>query len=403
MGHPIKILWLCCFSNENKRSHLSLWKQFEGEIGQWIPNLLQAFEDDRDIEIHVVSTDDYMVAPFQTWKAKNITYHCYKSGMPLLGRVWPARAPIDHLSNFWLNRRRIRKIVSGVNPDLIHLFGVENPQYGAAVLDVLEHYPVLATIQGFIHRESRYHNTLLTRVRCRYEESLLRKCHHFSGDYESETVVRQFNPKASYHPLYFPVNEALISRTPEASEKPYDLLFVGGLSKQKGFGDFLEIVRLIVETMPDLVAAVVGYPGAYPLAMEIIGKNRLEKNICWLGRFPSQEGLFKVYRQSKLFLVPTYNDCFPSTIRESMLLGTPVIAYATGGIPWANRDGNCNVVIVPQGDDRGMADAALRLLGDTRERDAMAARAQTFAEHEFSLKTNTDKIRNAYQEIMESQ
>lgn len=400
----IKVVWLCTFSNEEKRRHLRLWRAGRGgEWGQWIPNLLRAFETDDTLELHVISTDNLMVDAVQSWTEKNITYHCFKAGIPIWGRYWPYRIPVSHMTGFWFNRRRIKQIVRQANPDLIHLFGVENPEYGAAVLDLLKHYPVFVTIQGFFHRESRYSNTLVTRVRCRYEDALLRACHAFSGDYESETVVKQINPGSTYHHLYFPVNEGLAARTPLESEKPYDLLFAGWLTPQKGIGDFLEIARRLVAVKPDLVAAVVGHSSGYPPAMEMIVKNKLENNIRWLGRFPSQEGLFKVYRQSKIFLAPTYNDCFPSTIRESMLLGTPVIAYATGGIPWANRDGHSNIVVVPQGDIQGMADAALHLLGDAQASGGMAARAQTFARQEFSLKANTDKIRNIYQQIMEDQ
>lgn len=343
-----------------------------------------------------------MISPVQSWTERNITYHCFKSGMPVLGRTWPARMPVDHMLGFWPNRRRIKRIISQLSPDLIHLFGVENPQYGAAILDLFEHYPILVTIQGFIHRELHYQNTLYTRVRCRYEEALLRTCHAFLGDYESETVVRRFNPEITYRHFDFPVNEALVSRLPLESEQPYDLLFVGGLTRQKGFDDFLEIVRRLAETMPELAAAVVGQPGDYPSAMDAIAENGLEKNMRWLGRFPTQEGLFKAYRQSKLFLAPTYNDCFPTTIRESMLLGTPVIAYATGSIPWANRDGRNNIVIVPQGDLKRMADAALHLLGDAQARVEIATRARIFAGQEFSLKANTDIIRNAYREMVQS-
>jgi glycosyltransferase involved in cell wall biosynthesis len=400
MKKKLKVVWLCIFSNEEKRNHLRLWRRGRGEYGQWIPNLLRGFEAYDDLDLHVVSTDSLMTCPIQSWTERNITYHCFQEGMPILGRHWPL-VRVDDLTGYWQNRRRIGRIVSQVKPDLIHLFGVENPHYGSAALDLLEHYPVLVTIQGFIHRhrQDRDSDTPSKRVRCRYEEALLRRCHWFSGDYESETVVRQFNAGAAYRHFYFPVNEVLLSATPLVTEKPYDILFAGNRSLMKGFDDFLHIVRDLAKVKPDLVAAVVGHLDDYPPAVEMIMRNGLASNIRWLGRFPTQEGLFNVYRQSKLFLAPTYNDCFPSTIRECMMLGTPVIAYATGGIPWANRDGGRNIAIVTQGDRQGMTDVACRLLGDPSARNAMADRAQIFAQQEFSMKANAGQIRRAYQEI----
>jgi len=397
-----RVLWLCTFSSEEKRSHLQLWRRQGGESGQWIPSLLSAFESEGGLELHVASTENYMVRSYQAWTSRNIRYHCFKSGVPLIGRNWPACAPVDHMTDFWVNRRRIRTIVERVKPDLIHLFGVENPQYGAAVLDVLGRTPVLVTIQGFVHRERCYHDDYFTGVRCRYERQLLESCHSFSGDYDSEAVVRAHNPSASYRHLYFPVNEALIEKVSrEKSDEVYDLLFVGALTRQKGIFDFLDVARTLVTKGMPLRAAIVGTPENCPAAVEQIVRHGLAEHIVWVGRFPTQEGLFRVFRQSKILLVPTYNDCFPSIIRESMLLRTPVISYATGGIPWVNRTGAVNVELVKQGDWSGMAAAAATLLGDGPKRSELRARALAFAREEFSLRANAEVIRKAYWETME--
>ena len=394
-----KVVWLCAFSNEEKRSHLRLWRAGVREHGQWIPNLLRGFEMDDTLELHVISSENWMVNAIQSWTDRNITYHCFKSGIPIFGRHWPKMLQVNHLTNFWLNRLRIRKIIHQINPDLIHLFGAENPEYGAVALELLKRYPVFVTIQGFIHRESHYHDTFVTRVRCRYEEALLRACSEFFGDYESEAVVRRFNSEMTYRHFYFPVNEALVHKASmEDDELTYDLLFVGRLNAQKGVDDFLKVAASVAEGKPDLRVAIVGNAAAYPPALEIIERYRLKDNVCWLGKLPTQDELFKVFRKSKLFLAPTYNDCFPSTIRESMLLGTPVIAYATGGIPWANRDGHNNIVLIPQGDVKGMSDAVLQMLKDTSARTDMAARAKRFAQQEFSLEKNALRIRDAYKE-----
>ncbi|MBM4165265.1 MAG: hypothetical protein FJ222_12625, partial [Lentisphaerae bacterium] len=121
-----RVLWLCTFDNVEKMRHLKCWSmRSSGERGQWIPNLLSAFRDDSEWEVHVASSSNFMVSPYQSWEDKGIRYHCYKSGIPIVGRNWPARFPVDQATRFWLNRRRIARIVKRVKPDLIHLFGVE--------------------------------------------------------------------------------------------------------------------------------------------------------------------------------------------------------------------------------------------------------------------------------------
>jgi D-inositol-3-phosphate glycosyltransferase len=212
-------------------------------------------------------------------------------------------------------------------------------------------------------------------------------------------VVRSINPAATWKHLYFPVNEQLVRSTPAQAQR-YDILFAGGLTKPKGFGDFLEILRLLVQEVPHARAGVVGHAETYPDAVPFLKTHNLTQNLIWLGRFPSQVDLFRTYRQTKVFLTPTYNDAFASTVRECMLLGTPVVSYKTGGIPYANRDGNENVVIVRQGDIMGMAQQVLDLLRNEKRREALAARAMRFAQNEFSLASNVGAIKNEYERLI---
>ena len=239
----------------------------------------------------------------------------------------------------------------------------------------------------------------MNRVRAKFEKRIMRQLRYFLGDYDSETVVKDNNPSAVYEHMYFPVNEELVRSTPPTETK-YDVLFAGGQTKAKGFGDFLEIVASCAEKMPGFKAAVVGTMDAYPGTREFVFSHHLEETIDFTRRFPTQAGLFEVYRQSKMFLAPTYNDAFASTIRENMLLGTPCIAYKTGGIPYANNDGNENVVIVPQGDWRAMVEKVMFYSRNEVERLELAARAKAYAEKTFSLDANVAVIKRMYEKVL---
>lgn len=393
---PIKIVWLCTFTNAEKKAHLPLWRNRGDESGQWIPNLLRGFAGDDRYEVHVVSPEAWMRRGQVSWSRDGIHYHCIQAGIPGLG--YSFRLPVEAWTHYRLNRWRIGRMVAGIAPDLMHVFGVENPVYGAAVLDLDPAIPVLVTIQGFVHRQLQFGADFNTRSRCRYEDRLVRHCTHFTGDYDSERVVRSMNSRITWRHLYFPVDERLIDATP-AQDKQYDVLFAGALTKAKGFGDFLEIVRLLHKERPDIQAGVVGNAETYADAIPFLDRHGLNRHVSWLGRFPDQAELFRAFRRARLFLTPTYNDAFASTIRECMLLGVPVISYRTGGIPYANRDGGENVVIVEQGDLRGMAVRALDLLCHADVREAMAERAIRFARNEFSLARNAGVIKAEYERL----
>lgn len=397
MEKKYKILWLCTFSNQEKRSHLSLWRNSNQEIGQWIPNLLREMNSDQKYEVHVVSGESWMRKGHQSWQANGVTYHCFQPGVPGVG--YSFRTPFEALTRFWFNRRHIKKIVADVKPDIVHIFGLENPQYASAILDLNPKIPVVVTIQGFIHRSQAFLKDYTTKLRVEYEERLMKRCYYYLGDYDSEKVVRSFNPNIIWSHFYFPVNEELIARIPP-QEKKFDILFAGGLTAAKGFPDFLEIIRLMKLEDPVIRAGIVGFPNAYKEASAFIENNKLKGNIAWLGRFPDQEGLFTAFKQAKVFLAPTYNDAFASTIRECMLLGTPVVSYKTGGIPYANRDGNENVVLVNQADVTRMASEALSLLKDEKRWGQQAERARQFALKEFSIESNILAMTKMYDQLV---
>lgn len=391
-----KIVWLCTFSNEAKRAQLALWRKRQGgEIGQWIPNLLKGFIGDSRFEIHVVSSEPWMRKGRQSWCENTIHYHCFQPAIPGLGYAF--RMPFEALTAYRFNRWHLSKIIADIQPDLIHLFGVENASYASAILDVDPQIPVLALIQGFVHRNPE--RDFNARARCAYEAQLLRHIHHYIGDYDSEQVVRAFNPDVTWRHFYLPVNEELVAQT-QHGVKNYDLVFAGALTQAKGFPDFLELVRRVKNEFPHLRAGVVGKKESYAPAAEFVMRHGLTETIDWLGRFPTQKELFQVYRQTRVFVTPTYNDAFASTIRECMLLGTPVVSYKTGGIPYANRDGQENVVIVEQGDLDGLYQQVIDLLRNASRRNAQAARAQRFAENEFSLHANVEVIKSRYRELL---
>jgi glycosyltransferase involved in cell wall biosynthesis len=79
-----------------------------------------------------------------------------------------------------------------------------------------------------------------------------------------------------------------------------------------------------------------------------------------LGRLRGEEQIALAYRAADVFVLPTLEDNLPNTLLESLAAGTPVVAYATGGVPEIIQRGSGGLV-VPSGDTGALA-AALRLL-----------------------------------------
>jgi glycosyltransferase involved in cell wall biosynthesis len=395
-----RIVWICTFSNAEKRKHLFLWRNHKIECGQWIPNLLSELKkDSADIDLHLISVEPWMRTTYQQWTEEGITFHCIPESFPVLGCRWPGFLPIDVLTNYATNSRRIARIVESINPDIIHLFGAENPNYATSVLSLKGKYPILIGIQGFFFREPYHPFSIWKVARFVVESRILQSFKYYIGEYESREVVRVFNRSSTFFHLYFPIDEALAKRTQPCQQKKYDLLFVARLVPQKGILDFVRTVALIRRERKSIKAAIVGGIDEYAPLKDLINTLDLSEAISFLPRFPSQVGLFELFRQSTLFVAPTYNDCFPSTIRESAFLGTPVIAYATGGIPYANQNGRLNVVLVEPGDVEALAGKAIEILDNAEYRKSLSDNLRELAATEFSADRNVSRILDAYSAI----
>lgn len=75
-----------------------------------------------------------------------------------------------------------------------------------------------------------------------------------------------------------------------------------------------------------------------------------------------------------IFLNTTNTDNTPVSVLEAMACGLPVVSTNAGGLPYLLEDGH-DALLVPSGDDRGMAEAVRRLLMDPE----LAARLSTNA------------------------
>lgn len=95
-----------------------------------------------------------------------------------------------------------------------------------------------------------------------------------------------------------------------------------------------------------------------------------------------------------LLLLPSQSESFGLTALEAMACEVPVIATRVGGIPELIEDGGCGYLF-EIGDVDGMAQAALRILGDESERERLGSRGREIAVSRFA----TEKIIPQYEDL----
>ena len=394
--NKIKLVWICHFTNQEVQSLLPIWKHQE-EFAPWIPNLVKGFENRDDVEIHIISPHDYLKKTTQ-FKLRNIYYHFIPFGFPLLHRHWYRFFRIDVFFNFYIFRKKIRKMINLIKPDLINLFGAENSYYSSSILDFKLNYPVLILIQGFISEfkdEPKKSMELINRIKV--EEKILRSFKYFAGEQDSSNYISVYNPDHVFFRLYFPVNEILVSNTKDV-EKKYDCIYFGRLEKSKGSEDFIRVVAEIKRVKSDVRACIIGTGNLGPLetlAEELFCKDNIE----FVGFVKSQKELFEYVKSSRVFLAPPYKERLSSAIREAMLLKVPIVAYATGGIPYINEFDE-NIYLVETGDYKEMAMKTLSLLQAEKSSKLLSDKAYKYCINEYSCKINTERLLSANYTIL---
>lgn len=113
------------------------------------------------------------------------------------------------------------------------------------------------------------------------------------------------------------------------SEQQYDIAFMGRVSEAKNPQLFVDIVKLLVEEIPNLNAVMIGDGELYPVIESYIKENGLQENIRMLG---FQGNPYVVLKNAKILCMPSRWEGFGLAAVEALALGKPVICSGAGGL-----------------------------------------------------------------------
>ena len=204
--------------------------------------------------------------------------------------------------------------------------------------------------------------------------------------------------------LFTPGNMAAARAGVGLPQDAHVLLFVGRIQPLKAPDVLLKAAADLLsrrpELRPRLVVAILGGPSGSGLGKpralhELSRELGIESQVRFVPPV-DRETLAQWYRASDLVAVPSHSESFGLVAIEAQASGTPVVAAAVGGLPFAV--GEAGLLI--KGHDTGDWSAGLEGLLENPERRAELSRRGVEHASAFSWERTTDRLLEVYTESM---
>lgn len=177
-----------------------------------------------------------------------------------------------------------------------------------------------------------------------------------------------------------------------------DLLFVGTYTVRKRPHLLPLVLARVRERMPECRMRVVGFapePGSELLrTARALG---VQDAFVFEGPLPAAD-LARLYRASRVLLVPSAYEGLPMVILEALQQGVPCVATRVSGHPEVIRQGE-NGILVSVDRPHEMADAALQILEDPALARRMGEAGRTVVAERFTLERQTEEYLGLYRRL----
>jgi phosphatidylinositol alpha-mannosyltransferase len=178
-----------------------------------------------------------------------------------------------------------------------------------------------------------------------------------------------------------------------------NILFTGRLEKRKGVNYLLKAYPQVKEAVPDSRLLIVGPGTRLRKNYEKYVRRHGLKDVVFTGHVPYDD-LPRYYKTADVFCAPaTGSESFGIILLEAMAVGKPIVASSIDGYARLVTPG-AEGLLVPQRDEKMLAQALISLLSDEPLRQQMGDRGKLKA-REYDWKHLAQKIESYYTSILD--
>lgn len=334
---------------------------------------------------------------------------------------------------------RMEEIFQDFQPELLHLFGTEYGHSLAAARTFPRKEKILVGLQGIVAECAKYYMAELPEnvqkrktfrdllkkdsmkqqqekfyIRAERERETLEKAGCVTGrtkfDFEA---AKKINPSLTY----FFMNETMRKEFYRGEWKlenckPYQIFFSQADYPLKGFHHMLQAAYLLEKKYPGISIRVAGnsITGYTTLKEKIkisaygnyirkmIGRGKLKNKITFLGRLSAEE-MKAEYLNSHCYVCASSIENSPNSLAEAMLLGTPVVAAKTGGIPSLLEEGK-EGLLFERGNPKELAACIEKIWEDDCLAQKLSWQEKLRAHKTHDPKINYHRLIEIYREML---
>ena len=215
------------------------------------------------------------------------------------------------------------------------------------------------------------------------------------GNYWEKFIGSLMKDKSKIVILY---NSVYVPNKYYYNEKSKKVLFLGLIGKRKGIYDLLNSVLYINKNEKFIGEICLYGPDDTEEGIDnLIEKEGLQNYVKYCG-WLSNEEKEKVFKETSINILPSYNEGLPMTILETMAYGIPNISTSVAAIPEAINE--TNGMLVEPGNIEELAKKLNSLLKDTSKRKEMSYNAYKITKEKFSIDNHIKKLLDVYQQLV---
>ncbi|MEL7665716.1 MAG: glycosyltransferase family 4 protein [Methanosarcina mazei] len=181
---------------------------------------------------------------------------------------------------------------------------------------------------------------------------------------------------------------------PENRSNLKSVLYTGRFEVFKGLFDLIECSSIVCKKYPDVKFILVGTGTILENLKKQVKKLELDDNVIFTGSL-SRSQIIEYYKNTTIFVLPSYREGFPTSLMEAMSCGVPSVATDVEGCDELIEDGE-NGILVPPKNPEKLAESIIYLLENEEFRNRIGINARDHIVRNYDWETITDGFEKLY-------